>query len=139
MFEYGEIVEVSQTKDFKESKQRIYLTYIQNANLPHICVDITQEAQFKTGDLFNYIPWSFARKFQSYVLNDPIIVWDEGKIIRSKDKRRHFARYGKNRIYTFPTGQDSWTFEKSNMELGWWYHWRKPTRKELTDIWMEKE
>ena len=139
MFKYGEIVEVARTKDFKELRKRIYLTHIQNANLPHLCVDITQEEQFRTGHPFDYVPWAFARRLHSYALNSPLIVWNETEETKSEEERRYFARCGENCIYTFPTGKDSWTFRDSDWELVRWAFWRLPTQKELMDVWEEKD
>lgn len=58
----GDIVEVSDDGINWQPKPRIFLTEIEGAEYPFICVDSNLENEFKNGGKFRYTPWKYMRE-----------------------------------------------------------------------------
>jgi hypothetical protein len=63
-FKKGETVEV---KDYEVGlwEKRIFLTDIEGANHPYICVAEDDEDDFRAGDAFSITPWKYIRKIEN--------------------------------------------------------------------------
>jgi len=65
-FEYGEVIEVSQsgieiTRSDKEWKRRIYIAYTDGSSRPYVCVHSLDENRFREGKSFGCVFYKYAR------------------------------------------------------------------------------
>lgn len=65
----------------------------------------------------------------------PELKVDDKVMVRDRDsepwKRRYFAKWGINCIYTWSNGYTSWTTNDASSDLVPWNQWRIPTPEEL--------
>jgi len=63
-FKRGELIEVSDYKDYRDGQKRIFLTHIEGAIYPFICIANGHEDKFKSGEKFGISECKYARKIQ---------------------------------------------------------------------------
>ena len=106
-FKRGELIEVSEDKDFSLSYIRIFVAYIEGACNPFYCVAKEYEDKFKEDNLFLVCGWKYGRKIRPDLkVDDPVIVWNN---INDKFKRHFKAWADDGKIVCFNNGKTLWS------------------------------
>jgi len=101
-FKRGELIEVSNYKNFTEPIEAIYLETINGAFNPIICVNLFSEDSFKNNKPFSTSKWVYARKipepeYKPYT--EPKLEWvDNYKEIKAKGIEGFHTIYGFEKI-----------------------------------------
>jgi hypothetical protein len=61
----GDLVWVSDENNTEKKEKRIFLEYIEGANLPFVCVNEVDEVEYDRDLKFNFTPWKYATKVES--------------------------------------------------------------------------
>lgn len=103
-FKQGEVIEVSETKDFEKPYDRIFLTQSKGY---FICVMYGDEANWKQGYRFQTMEWDYGRKKR------PVLEIDQKVRVKNYNEpwfNGYFAGWTKDgRIQTYGHGRTSWT------------------------------